>query len=84
MGIGKGINPNTLQQIAGANNPVVMVDNFDKLQEKIQDIKSKACSGKWSKKVAGDSGFLVPFAVWSLNYGPFSNSILYFYWQLLK
>ena len=51
MGIGRGINHDTLQQIAGANNPVVLVDDFDKLKEEIPDIKSKACSGEWSEKI---------------------------------
>jgi len=67
VGIGKGMNFETLHQIAGANNPVILVDNFAKLMEEIPNIKSKACSGKWSKKCAGDSGFLEPLAVWSLN-----------------
>ena len=49
VGIGTGINQDTLQQIAGANNPVLLVDDFDKLQEEISDIKSKACSGEWSE-----------------------------------
>ena len=67
MGIGKGINFETLRQIAGANNPVIRVDNFSKLMGEILVIKSKACSGEWSEKVAGDSGFFEPLAVWSLN-----------------
>ena len=51
MGIGTGINHDILQQIAGPNNPVLMVDDFDKLEEKVSDIKSKACSGEWSEKI---------------------------------
>jgi len=44
VGIGKNIKEETLQQIAGANNPVFIVDDFDELKESISDIKSKACS----------------------------------------
>ena len=67
MGIGKGINFETLRQIAGADNPVTLVNDFAKLMEEIPVIKSKACSGEWSERVAGDSGFFEPLAVWSLN-----------------
>ena len=58
VGIGKDIKEETLQQIAGANNPVFIVEDFDELKESISAIKSKACSGEWSEKVAGHSGFL--------------------------
>jgi len=63
VGMGKKIHMETLQQIAGPNNPVVLVNDFDKLMKEIPNIRSKACSGEWSKKVAGDSGFLEPLAV---------------------
>ena len=63
MGIGRGIDIETLHQIAGPNNPVILVNNFAKLVEEIPNIRSKACSGEWSNKVAGDSGFLELLAV---------------------
>jgi len=44
VGIGKGINFETLRQIAGADNPVTLVNDFAKLMEEIPVIKSKACS----------------------------------------
>lgn len=46
MGIGKGIDVDTLELIAGDKTRVVMVDDFDELKDKIKEIKSKVCSGK--------------------------------------
>lgn len=45
MGIGKTINIKSLKQIAGGSN-VVQVEDFDKLKETIEEIKSKSCTGK--------------------------------------
>ena len=45
VGIGKRVEIETLKQIAGGGN-VVQVEDFDKLKEKIEEIKAKACSGK--------------------------------------
>jgi len=44
VGIGKGVNKDTLQMIAGEGYPVVQVDNFNQLQGMIETIKSSACS----------------------------------------
>ncbi|XP_078352817.1 coadhesin-like [Oculina patagonica] len=44
VGIGKGIDVDTLELIAGDKTRVVMVDDFDELKDKIKEIKSKACS----------------------------------------
>lgn len=43
VGIGKRVEIETLKQIAGGGN-VVQVEDFDKLKEKIEEIKAKACS----------------------------------------
>lgn len=48
MGIGKDINRETLELIASDKTFVVMVKNFDELKDKIEEIKSKACSGKYT------------------------------------
>lgn len=45
VGIGKTINVKSLKQIAGGSN-VVQVEDFDKLKETIEEIKSKSCTGK--------------------------------------
>jgi len=52
VGIGKRINEENLRLIAGVfddeedTDRVVQVENFDKLQTKIDEIKESACSGK--------------------------------------
>lgn len=51
MGIGKDINRETLELIASDKPFVVMVENFDELKDKIEEIKSKACSGKLTSLV---------------------------------
>ena len=84
MGIGTGINQDTLQQIAGANNPVLLVDDFDKLQEEISDIKSKACSGEWSEIINRRFWF-----TWAIFLIPKLRSIfkfkaVFFHLQLLR
>lgn len=51
MGIGKRINEENLRLIAGVfddedgTDRVVLVENFDKLQTKIDEIKESACTG---------------------------------------
>ncbi|CAH3104604.1 unnamed protein product [Porites lobata] len=45
VGIGHGINTNTLKLIAGKNGAVFNVASFQKLQEEIDRIKSSVCSG---------------------------------------
>ena len=46
VGIGKGIDKDTLRLIVGVSNPVVLVTDFNQLEGMIDTIKSKACSGK--------------------------------------
>lgn len=46
VGIGPGVDLDTLQLIAGDGNPVVQVEDFSKLEEMLGTIKSSACSGK--------------------------------------
>ena len=50
MGIGPGVEEDTLHDIAGAG-PVVHVENFDQLDETIQKIKGSACSGTFSRRI---------------------------------
>ena len=45
VGIGPRVNKETLQEIAGAGNPVVQVEDFSQLQNMIATIKASACSG---------------------------------------
>ena len=45
VGIGKGIDEVTLQEIVGVSNPVVSVKDFNQLDKKVDEIKSKMCSG---------------------------------------
>ena len=47
VGIGPGVEEDTLHDIAGAG-PVVQVEAFDKLDEMMKKIKGSACSGKLS------------------------------------
>jgi len=44
VGIGSGVKKDILQQIAGAGNPVVQVEDFSQLQKMIETIKASACS----------------------------------------
>ena len=53
VGIGKGIDEGILQQIAGAGNPVVQVEDFAQLQNMIETIKASACSGAFSDDSVG-------------------------------
>ena len=52
VGIGKRIDEETLRLIAGVSDDeedtdrVIQVENFDKLQTKMDEIKESACSGK--------------------------------------
>lgn len=48
MGIGPGVDKDTLQSIAGEGNPVVQAEDFRKLGEMMEKIKSSACSGRLS------------------------------------
>ena len=50
MGIGPGVEEDTLHDIAGTG-PVIQVENFDKLDETIQKIKGSACSGTFSRRI---------------------------------
>lgn len=45
VGIGKRINTETLELIAGDETRVVQVDDFDDLKDNLDEIKAKACSG---------------------------------------
>ena len=45
VGIGPGVNKDTLQLIAGEGNPVVHVEDFNQLENMMETIKSSACSG---------------------------------------
>ena len=45
VGIGPGVNKDTLQLIAGDGNPVVQVEDFNQLESMMETIKSSACSG---------------------------------------
>jgi hypothetical protein len=45
VGIGPGVDKNTLQLIAGEGNPVVQVKGFSQLENMMGTIKSSACSG---------------------------------------
>ena len=38
----------TLQEIAGAGNPVLMVTDYSKLQGMIEKIKASACAGTFT------------------------------------
>ena len=49
MGIGPGVDKNTLQLIAGEGNPVVQVEDFSQLENMMGTIKSSACSCGTSK-----------------------------------
>ena len=55
VGIGKGVDQETLQLIAGDVNRVVQVEDFRKLQKKIDTIKSSACSGKLTNQSINQS-----------------------------
>lgn len=48
VGIGPGVKKDILQQIAGAGNPVVQVEDFSQLQKMIETIKASACSGMFT------------------------------------
>ena len=45
VGIGPGVNKDTLQLIAGDGNPAVHVEDFNQLESMMETIKSSACSG---------------------------------------
>lgn len=49
VGIGPGVNKDTLQLIAGDGNPVVQVQDFNQLETMMGTIKSSACSSGTSK-----------------------------------
>lgn len=44
MGIGSGINRQTLNEIAGENGRVMAVESFDQLANELGEIKDKVCS----------------------------------------
>jgi len=44
VGIGPGVNKETLKLIAGDGNPVVQVEDFNQLEKMLATIKSSACS----------------------------------------
>ena len=43
MGIGSGINEDTLRQIAGEKGDVIIVEDFDKLTLQLVEIEQKIC-----------------------------------------
>lgn len=49
VGIGPGVNKETLKLIAGDGNPVVQVEDFNQLEKMLATIKSSACSSGTSK-----------------------------------
>jgi len=48
VGIGPGVNKDTLKQIA-SDGPVVQVEDFNQLEKMLATIKSSACSSGTSK-----------------------------------
>lgn len=44
VGIGSGINRQTLNEIAGENGRVMAVESFDQLANELGEIKDKVCS----------------------------------------
>lgn len=43
VGIGNGINVQTLREIAGDNGNVLTVESFDQLAKELGEIKDKVC-----------------------------------------
>lgn len=50
MGIGNGINSQTLHDIAGENGSVLTVESFDQLAKELGEIKDKVCGRLSSHK----------------------------------
>ena len=48
VGIGPGIDQSTLLSIAGEDGHVVEVEDFSQLENMMNIVKSKACSGKFA------------------------------------